>query len=55
MNHQPFTQSVHGRDFWQTDYDPATGRWSQTFNLPRTDEQPLHLEFGPAAARTETP
>lgn len=26
-------QSVHGGDFWQTDYDPATQRWSQTFTV----------------------
>lgn len=55
VNRQPFSQSVHGQDFWQTDYEPATGRWSQTFNLPRNDDQPLHLEFGPVPARTETP
>ena len=27
-------QSVHGNDFWQTDYDPASQRWRMTFNLP---------------------
>lgn len=27
-------QSVHGGDFWQTDYDPETQTWSQTFNIP---------------------
>ncbi|MCY2994884.1 MAG: LamG domain-containing protein [Planctomycetota bacterium] len=27
-------QSVHGNDFWQTDYDPATQRWELTFNIP---------------------
>jgi len=26
-------QSVHGHDFWQTDYDPATGRFSRTYNV----------------------
>jgi hypothetical protein len=26
-------QSVHARDFWQTDYDPATQSWSQTFTV----------------------
>lgn len=30
----PFDQSVHGRDFWQTDYDAATKAWSMTFNVP---------------------
>ncbi|MBL7077559.1 MAG: hypothetical protein ISS31_08810 [Kiritimatiellae bacterium] len=27
-------QSVHGNDFWQTDYDAATGTWKMSFNLP---------------------
>jgi hypothetical protein len=27
-------QSVHGNDFWQTDYDPQSGTWSQTFTIP---------------------
>ncbi len=31
---QPFDQSVHGNDFWQTDYDPQTQTWSRTYNFP---------------------
>jgi hypothetical protein len=27
-------QSVHGADFWQAEYDAATHRWRQTYNLP---------------------
>ncbi|MGZ0708883.1 LamG domain-containing protein [Coraliomargarita sp. W4R53] len=27
-------QSVHGNDFWQTDYDAATGTYQRTYNLP---------------------
>ena len=27
-------QSIHGNDFWQTDYDAATGTWRQTYNVP---------------------
>jgi len=27
-------QSVHGNDFWQTDYDVKTNRFKMTFNLP---------------------
>ena len=27
-------QSVHGNDFWQTDFDPGTGTWSRTYNIP---------------------
>jgi len=29
-----FDQSVHGNDFWQTDYDAAKASYSMTFNLP---------------------
>ncbi len=29
-----FDQSVHGHDFWQTDYDEATASYAVTFNLP---------------------
>ncbi len=31
---KPVNQSTHGRDFWQTDFDPKTRTWSQTYNLP---------------------
>lgn len=27
-------QSVHGKDFWQTDYDPESQTWSLTYNIP---------------------
>jgi len=30
----PFDQSVHGNDYWQTDYDPVTDSYSMIFNLP---------------------
>lgn len=30
----PLDQSVHGNDFWQTDYDAAAKTWSLTYNLP---------------------
>ena len=52
VNGEPFNQSIHGNDYWQTDFDPATITWSQTFNLPRNDRQPLRLEFGPATIKT---
>ncbi|MDA7920238.1 LamG domain-containing protein [Verrucomicrobiales bacterium] len=32
-------QSVHGNDFWQTDYDAGTKTWSQTYNVPITDDK----------------
>ncbi|TWU34313.1 hypothetical protein [Novipirellula artificiosorum] len=29
-----FDQAVHGNDFWQTDFDIASGTYNMTFNLP---------------------
>ena len=51
VNGQPFSQAVHGNDFWQTDYESERGRWSRTYNLPRDDGKPLRLEFGSSAVR----
>ena len=34
LDGQPVDQSVHGNDFWQTDYDAATRQWQLTFNIP---------------------
>ncbi len=34
-----FDQSVHGNDYWQTDYDPATRSYKLTFNLPLDGQQ----------------
>jgi hypothetical protein len=36
-------QSVHGRDFWQTDVEADGATWSQTYNLPldTPDDRPL--------------
>ena len=30
----PLDQSVHGNDFWQTDYDAEAGTHKMSFNLP---------------------
>lgn len=27
-------QSIHGNDYWQTDYDPVDQSWSRTYNIP---------------------
>ncbi len=45
----PLDQSVHGRDFWQTDFDPATRTWSQTYNVPvgGTAARMLHFSQNP--------
>ena len=32
-----FDQSVHGNDFWQTDYDASTQRYMRTYNVPLED------------------
>ena len=45
---QKIDQHVHGNDFWQTDYDPRTGRWSQTYNIPGKPDQTQTIRFGPA-------
>ena len=38
-------QSVHGRDFWQSDYDSSRQTWSLTFNVPaRKVNQRLQLQ-----------
>lgn len=47
VNGEPIDQSIHGNDFWQTDYDPDSRRWSRTYNIPIADKQPRKIEFGP--------
>jgi hypothetical protein len=27
-------QAIHGRDFWQTDFDPTSRTWSLSYNVP---------------------
>ena len=45
----PIDQSVHGNDFWQTDYDAAA--WRLTYNVPLDTpgdaRQTVHFRFGP--------
>ncbi len=38
-------QSVHGNDFWQVDYDPATRTWSLTYQVPAADSGILRIDF----------
>ena len=45
VNGQALDQSVHGNDFWQSDYDPASGQWSRTYNLPGSATATQQLEF----------
>jgi hypothetical protein len=42
-------QSVHGNDFWQTDYEPAPKTWRITYNVPLSGSNHL-IEFQPAAS-----
>jgi len=42
---QRIDQSVHGNDYWQTDYDSSTQRWQQTFNIPLESGKPHTLRF----------
>lgn len=44
-------QSVHGNDFWQNDYDPATRRWSRTYNLPVSDDRVHSIHFNRSSQR----
>ena len=39
----PLNQSVHGNDFWQTDYDPVKKRWSQTYNVSIGKSDPVKI------------
>jgi uncharacterized protein YwbE len=41
---KPVDQSIHGNDFWQTDYDPASRSWSRTYNLPINDDKHHHIK-----------
>ncbi len=40
-------QSLHGNDFWQTDYDPVSQKWSRTYNvlLDTPDDRVLTASF----------
>ncbi|MDR3692264.1 MAG: NPCBM/NEW2 domain-containing protein [Fimbriimonas sp.] len=39
-------QSVHGRDFWQCDFDSMSGTYRRTYNLPAQGEMRLVLKQG---------
>ncbi|MEP2776155.1 MAG: LamG-like jellyroll fold domain-containing protein [Luteolibacter sp.] len=40
-------QSIHGNDFWQTDFDPVSKTWSRTYNIPANPGKPLQITFKP--------
>ena len=43
---KPLDQAVHGNDFWQTDYDDQSERWSQTYNVPASESKRVRIKFG---------
>ncbi len=45
---RPVDQSVHGRDFWQSTYNPDSKTWSITYNVPldTPDDRPRTVRFG---------
>jgi hypothetical protein len=45
IDDKPLNQSIHGNDFWQTNYAPETKTWSQTYNVPIDDAKPHVLRF----------
>ena len=49
VNGEVLDQSMHGNDFWQTDFDPTTLTWSQTYNVQAQPGKPMHLRFEPSA------
>ena len=46
---RPVDQAIHGRDFWQADFDPTSRTWSLSYNVPvdTKDDRPGRgrLEF----------
>jgi hypothetical protein len=44
----PCDQAVHGNDFWQTDFDPVSGTWSQTVTVPLPEAADHTIRFGAA-------
>ena len=40
-------QSVHGNDYWQTDFDSVSKTWSRTYNIPATIGTKLQIRLKP--------
>ena len=47
VNGVALDQSIHGSDFWQTDYDPATRTWSRTYNIPPSSQKSQSIGLAP--------
>ena len=48
---QRVNQGIHGNDFWQTDYDSATQRWQQTYNLELSAGRTHAIHFTSAISK----
>ena len=46
LDGEPLDQSIHGNDFWQTDYDPVAQRWIRTYNVPVEAGSTHTVRFG---------
>lgn len=47
VNGKKLDQSQHGNDFWQTDFDPETKTWQQTYNIPTAGNEAAKIVFEP--------
>lgn len=45
VNGTALDQSVHGNDYWQTDYDPATRTWNLTWQVPASQDGISRIEL----------
>ena len=45
INGKKLDQSIHGKDYWQTDYDQETSTWSITYNVPISGKDIQHIEL----------
>jgi len=53
MDGERIDQSVHGNDFWQTDYNASSGQWSRTYNVPIRENKSAHtLLLEPKSAQS---
>lgn len=50
VNGQALDQGVHGRDFWQTDYDEVTKTWSRTYNVPVPEGKAIVVSLLPESS-----
>lgn len=50
---QPLDQSVHGNDFWQTNYNPKSRNWSRTYNIPSQGGVKRMISLVPNSPRSD--